>query len=125
MLLLELNSVRSNPLYYGTSMGLDLGYIEPLPTLHWDNHLASRAQVYSQVLYDNVELTHSTMPYYESILWNYDVYNSISQFIIDDGVPDLGHRRHLLNRFETKIGIGVTYGRVGAWDRVYVVILTK
>lgn len=123
-LLYELNIARSDPQFYGLSVGVDLSDYQASGELQWDNNLAKEAQRFSKELFDNKTLFHSTMPFRESILWNYEACNAIRQFIIDAGVPDLGHRKHLLDGSETKIGIGITKGWVGHWNRVYVVILT-
>ena len=58
-------------------------------------------------------------------LWNYDICNSIKQIIVDDGVPSLEHRKHLLGCPESKVGIRIAKGKVGRWLSYYVVIITK
>lgn len=125
-LLDELNYARANPEAYGLAIDVDLSYIHATMHLEWDKGLARQAQRYSKFLYENEYLVHSGDPRYrESILWNYDVCNSIKQFIIDEDVPSLAHRKHLLDSREIKAGIGISKGRVGRWYCVYVVILTQ
>lgn len=122
----ELNEARANPVVYGKSIDVDLSLFKPMEALSLVEDLSLNAKWYSQRLFDMAPVfEHSHFLFKESILWNYDVCSSVSQFIIDEGVPDLGHRKHMLNRTQTKVGIGVTSGFIGGWHRTYVVILTK
>lgn len=126
MLLEELNFARQEPQTYSKSIGIDLSGFAPAKALVVSDTLMHYAQWYAEWLMANPDkFAHSNFPYAESILWNYDVCESIDQFIIDKNVPDLGHRKHLLSQNEGKVGIGISKGWVGYWYRTYVVILTE
>jgi len=124
-LLGELNYARLQPALYSASIGISLKDHWPVGKLTWDNQLGKKAQRYAEFLLENRVLQHSQMGYPESILWCYDVNNAVKQFIIDEDVPDLSHRIHLLDGKYTRAGIGVSTGWVGRWERTYVVILTR
>ncbi len=121
----ELNSARQNPVTYGKNIGIDLSDFKPTTPLIEDKNLNFLASYYAKELLKMApEFKHSDMPFYESILWNYDPCLSIQQFIVDKGVNNLGHRKHMLNANETKIGIGIAKRWEGQLYRTYVVILT-
>jgi len=121
----ELNMARANPEAYGCALNIDLSEFKPAGALVLDKRMNRHAQDYADALVKKINLVHSQMGYYESILWCYDLDNAVKQFIIDEDVPDLSHRIHLLNGNHTRAGIGVSTGWVGRWERTYVVILTR
>lgn len=125
---IELNQVRMSPYNYGSFIGVDLSEYTPVRPLILDVVLERKAQAFAEKLLRNGDLYHSKMRYNESVLWNYNPFNAIDQFISEEYAMkpgQLGHREHMLNSTDTYVGIGVVGGNVGQYYRYYVVILTK
>lgn len=136
-----LNEFRSDPAGYGSEIGLSLGGLNPRPELHWNEALAKAAEAKAMDMAENNYFSHRDskgrgmnimihkagykLPrefrqdksdnYFESICANAeDGIDFINILIIDEGVPSLGHRNHLLgidrgyphNALCTDIGIG-------------------
>lgn len=121
MLLNLLNQARENPQTLGKRLDINLSRYKPMQALSSDIELTRYAQWYSEQLLEQAPMfEHSNLDFEESILWNYDVCVSIDQFI--NSTP---HRRHMLDKTNGKIGIGITKGLVGQLYRTYVVILTN
>lgn len=125
----ELNYARQYPSKYGDDIGVNLDMFDSSGILTEDKLLSLFAQDYAEKLLKiggSLEMSsHSKMEYYESILWCYDPCVGVKQFIIDAGVPDLGHRKHMLASSERSVGIGIAKGWVGGYYRSYIVILTE
>jgi uncharacterized protein YkwD len=138
----ELNAVRQNPAKYATIYKVPaLRKAQAKPALIWDEQLAELAQRKAEDMAGNNYMAHVDrkgrgMNYY---LWqaNYplpDFYSKesrannvesiaantvgpddfVKQLIIDEGVPGLGHRKHLLGFNDngmpaTHVGIGIAF----------------
>lgn len=126
MILKDINYARANPTTYGRAIAVNLSKYSRMGRLDTLYKLNVNAQWYAEKLLERgpQRFDHSGMPN-EVMLWNYDVCGSIDQFIIDKNVPDLAHRRMLLNPGYTQVGIGVAKGWVGDAYRTYVVMLME
>jgi N-acetylneuraminic acid mutarotase/uncharacterized protein YkwD len=130
-----LNNARANPAAYGASIGVDLSYIAPSPPLTFDTRLIQAARDHSQDMNDRQYFDHYTP---EGIGPDTRVTNAgypgtftgesldggpalpadaLKDLIIDAGVPDLGHRNHLLGYgpynpigFQQQVGVGIVFG---------------
>ncbi|RDV14154.1 CAP domain-containing protein [Pontibacter diazotrophicus] len=138
----ELNAVRQNPAHYAAIYKVPaLRKVPAKPALVWDETLAKLAQQKAEDMaaknyMEHVDKKGRGMNYY---LWqaNYplpDFYSKdirannvesiaantagplefVQQLIIDEGVPNLGHRKHLLGFNDrdtpaTHVGIGIAY----------------
>src|SRR5437899_10189332 len=114
----ELNDARANPAAYGASIGVDLSSVAPSQPLAFDPRMVDAALGHSIDMnlrnyfgHDSplpnptdpgARLTASGFPWTgwgESIAAG-NVYpmpaDALKALIVDTGVPDLGHRRHLL-----------------------------
>ncbi len=121
-----LNKVRVNPDAYSQPMGVDLSYVDPRATLVWNDILQKVAEEKALDLVNRNYFAHvnpdgyainyymdkagypmednwiskPTNNYFESLAANSTPNMSgqafIDQLIIDEGVPSLGHRKHLL-----------------------------
>lgn len=126
----RLNDARANPSAYGASLGLDLSRAAPAPPLAFDPRLIDAARGHSKDMSDRGYFSHTgsdgSTPgqraraagfawtgWAESIAAGYDTpEQSLAALIIDAGVPDLGHRRHLLAldggpRTHRLVGVGI------------------
>jgi uncharacterized protein YkwD len=137
-----INQARANPAAYGASLNppLDLSAAPPIAPLVFDTRLIYAARLHSQWMRDHDNLTHNEngvgpgsriaaagFPYTfwaESIAGDYPVNYPelvLSKLIVDDGVPDLGHRRQLLGMdiFQRLhyVGVGIAQDAhgVGWW----------
>jgi hypothetical protein len=138
---LFLNEVRSDPKAYSKSFGINLNNVKPSPALIWSDTLAREAErkaadMATQNYFAHVDKKGYGMNYYvnkagyklpefwldnkknnqvESLGANTEgAEGFIKQLIIDKGVPELGHRKHLLSmgpfyQQNTHIGIGIAY----------------
>jgi uncharacterized protein YkwD len=121
-----LNQVRANPESYSQSIGVDLSGVEPRPALKWNNILQKVAEEKAKDMANRNYFSHTspeglginimindagyTIPadwystpsanYFESLASGWGSVSTgedfINLLIIDEGVPSLGHRKHLL-----------------------------
>jgi uncharacterized protein YkwD len=152
-----LNKIRANPTKYSQSIGVDLSYIAPSKKLKWNNLLAKVAQekaidmaqrnyfshvtpecyginylLFKAGYYTKIELIKdSTANGFESISAGYsDGKESVKSLIIDEDVPSLGHRNHLLGYGEwfaslNEIGIGYARNRQSHYEYYVCIIIAK
>src|SRR5262249_36671940 len=112
----QLNDARANPAAYGASIGLDLRNVAPAQPLALNALLIQAARLHSVDMATRAYFAHVTPEglgpgarmtavgfgwhgYGESIAGGsaFPVpADALRGLIVDDGVPDLGHRRHLL-----------------------------
>lgn len=136
-----LNKVRANPASYSKVLNVNLNSIKPSQALIWDTILAKEAQrkaaeMATQNYFAHVDKKGYGMNYYIykagfaiPETWVNDKKKNyveslgattegpddfIAQLIIDKGVPDLSHRKHLLSVGDffsknTHVGIGIAY----------------
>ncbi len=130
LLLERLNDARENPLAYGNAIGLDLSYVSPSQPLAWSPLLGLAAQSHALDMSTRGYFSHTTpegvtggqrltnvgfdwSAWGESIAFGFPSAEAALQaLIVDAGVPNLGHRSHLLaidNLFQSQnqIGIGI------------------
>lgn len=120
-----LNAVRQNPSAYSAKIGVDLGYVEPRPALHWNEALIKAAQAKAEDMANRNYFAHvdpdgngmnikihlagyelpenwyepCTENFFESIGCGTFINTGesvINMLIVDKGTPSLGHRNHLL-----------------------------
>lgn len=125
-----LNQVRQDPESYSQSIGVDLSDVEPRPPLNWNQILVKVAEEKAKDMatrnyfshqnpegrginimiyeagYDIPESWYSNPAsnYFESLASGWGSVSTgedfINMLIIDEGVPSLGHRKHLLGMDE-------------------------
>jgi uncharacterized protein YkwD len=143
----RLNDVRADPAAYGRSIGLDLSNVAPAPPLAFQPLLVEAAQQHSQDMNARGYVSHTTpegqdlvdrltwgvgfpwTAYGESIAAGLALSNpedALRSLIQDDGVTDLGHRRHLLAldalfQNQNQVGIGIVQGGSGAHRNYYTI----
>jgi uncharacterized protein YkwD len=138
----RLNDARANPAAYGASIGLDLSSVAPSQPLAFDTRLIQSARLHSQDMAASNYFGHNDLSgqnpgqrmlaagypwtsWGESIAAGYPgPEQALYSLIIDSGVPDLGHRRHLLAidsyfKVQQEIGIGVVLNGGGAYSNYY------
>jgi hypothetical protein len=144
LLLEELNDARANPTAYGQSIGLDLSSVAPSQPLAFDPLLNAAAQYHSQDMNDRAYFDHVdpsgqgpgdriTAQGYSWTSWGESIAagftstaSALSGLIIDNGVPDLGHRRHLLAidqmfKTQSEVGIGIVMNGSGPYHDYYTI----
>ncbi len=133
-LFLELiNRARANPAAYGDSIGIDLSDVAASEPLALNLQLVTSARRHSQDMHDRDFFDHvnpdgddpgnridavgyNWTGWAESIAAGYHTpANALAALIIDDGVPDLGHRKHLLEigpdySMRPEVGVGIFNG---------------
>jgi uncharacterized protein YkwD len=135
----RLNDARANPAAYGAAIGVDLSGVAPSQPLAFDTRLIQAARQHSQDMNDRAYFSHITpegidpgqrmtavgfpwLGWGESIAAGYPTPDAALQgLIIDSGVPDLGHRRHLLAidasfKPHNQIGIGAVQNGGGPYS---------
>jgi hypothetical protein len=126
----RLNDARANPAAYGASIGLDLSGVAPAPPLAFNTLLIQAARLHSLDMFNRNYFEHVTpeglgpsdrikaagfraVASAESISEGFPgVTSSLQSLIVDFGIPNLGHRRHLLAldsnfRKQNQVGIGI------------------
>lgn len=140
----QLNDARANPALYGASIGLDLSAVLPSQPLAFDTRLIQAARLHSQDMNDRAYFAHVTPDgiapgqrmadagfaannYGESIAGGYSgPSDALTALIIDTGIANLGHRRHLLaidSAFQpqNRIGIGIVQNGSGPLGRYFTI----
>src|SRR5205823_14075077 len=125
-----------NPAQYGASIGLDLSAVPPSQPLAFDTRLIQAARLHSQDMSDHAYFAHNSLDginpgqritdagfttnsWGESIAGGYSgPSDALSALIIDNGVANLGHRRHLLAidsafQNQNRVGVGIVQGGSG------------
>ncbi|MCS6849767.1 MAG: FG-GAP-like repeat-containing protein [Gemmataceae bacterium] len=134
----RLNDIRANPAEYGRRVGLDLSRVAPAQPLAMDMRLVEAARKHAQDMNDRAYFGHNTpegldagqrmlatslpITYWsESIAAGFSTpEEALAALIVDHGVPDLGHRRHLLAMepnfaVQRIVGIGLVRGGAGPY----------
>ena len=142
----ELNDARANPAAYGATIGVDLSYIPPAPPLTWDTRLEQAAALDAQDMNNRNFFGHVNPDGlgpgerianagYPAATWGESIAagsimpgpaDALKDLIIDQGVPDLGHRNHLLgygspDNLQRQVGIGIVQGGSGTYQNYYVI----
>jgi uncharacterized protein YkwD len=142
----ELNDARANPAAYGASIGLDLSQVAPSQPLAFNPQLMQAAVQHSQDMSSRGYFAHNTpegidpsqrmtqagfnwQAWGESIAAG-GLYpqpaDALRALIIDNGVPDLGHRIHLLAmdalfQGQNQVGIGALQNTSGPLQNYYTI----
>jgi uncharacterized protein YkwD len=141
----RLNDARANPAAYGASIGLNLGGVAASQPLAFDTRAIEAARAHALDMSNRGYFDHDTLgsgagpgqrltaagfnwnSWGESIAAGYPgPEQALAGLIIDSGVPDLGHRRHLLAIdafFQTHrlAGVGVVQGGAGPFGNYYTI----
>jgi uncharacterized protein YkwD len=143
LLLQQLNAIRANPAAYGRSIGLDLSSVAPAQPLAFNTLLDVSAEAHAQDMNDqnffghnsstgqtpDARMTAAGFNWYawgESIAAGYpDSASTLQALIVDQGVPDLGHRIQLLAlsslyQGQNQVGIGIVSGS-GSYGTYYTI----
>jgi serralysin len=126
----RLNDARANPAAYGASIGLNLSRVAPAQPLAFNPRLIEAAYLHSRDMFTRHYFAHDTPQGITPLqrmqgagvpaaAWGESidegapgVASTLQELIIDRGIPDLGHRRHLLGidplfKVQNQVGIGV------------------
>ncbi len=140
----RLNDARANPAAYGSSIGLNLSSVAASQPLAFDTRLVEAARLHSQDMNNRGFFAHTnpdgsgpgermaaagfiTSAWGESIAAGYPTPDdALRALIIDAGVSDLGHRRHLLAidasfRGHSAIGVGIVQNGSGPFRHYYTI----
>lgn len=129
----EINSLRSNPARYCTYVenylqknDVDdeikiaakeligvLKKLEPLPPLTLNLLMYNDARQYGLLMAKRNIFEHSSLPYAENLSLGYkDIRDAIVDLLIDEGIPDRGHRKILLNEKIKHVAVFELPGKV-------------
>lgn len=142
----RLNDARANPAAYGVSIGLDLSGVAPSQPLAFNSILIDAAREHAQDMNNRAYFSHDTpegtdpgtriaVAGYDWHTWGESLAGgtafpgpdeALRALIIDSGVPDLGHRKHLLAiddvfKGQTEVGIGILQMGTGPLVNYHVV----
>lgn len=142
----QLNDARANPAAYGRSIGLDLSGVAPSQPLAFDPRIIAASRLHSQDMNNQNYFAHNspqgTDPgqriFNAGFIWTSwgesiaggtafpGPSEALKALIIDSGIPDLGHRRHLLAidptfQGQNQVGIGVVQAGTGSLVNYYTV----
>ncbi len=139
-----LNAARGNPAAYGQSIGLDLSGVAASMPLAFNLRLNQGARLHSEDMNrrdffahvnpdgldpgERIDRTgYNWKAYGESLAAGFDTpADALEALIVDDGIPDLGHRKHLLSIDSVsatlvEVGIGVVQDGTGIYDDYYTI----
>ncbi len=129
----EINNLRANPAKYCTYVenylqkyDADdnvkvaakelLGVLKktrPLNPLAINTAMYNDAKQYGMLMAKRNIFEHSSLPYYENLSLGYkDIRDAIVDMLIDDGIPDRGHRNNLLNEKIKNVAVYELPGKV-------------
>jgi uncharacterized protein YkwD len=137
----QLNDARANPATYGQLIGLDLSGVAASQPLAFNTSLIAAAQGHSQDMNARNYFDHNTpegiTPFQrmtaagfnftsagESIAAGYGTTaEALAGLIIDQGVPNLGHRNMLLsiNNNFAQVGVGIVLNGTGSFSDYYTI----
>jgi uncharacterized protein YkwD len=140
----QLNDARANPAAYGQQIGVDLSNVAAAQPLAFDPLLIAAARGHSQDMNDHAYFGHNSpggadpgqritaqgynwTSWGESIAAGYtSTASALSALIVDAGISDLGHRRHLLAMDpiflgQTQVGIGIVMNGSGPYQDYYTI----
>jgi uncharacterized protein YkwD len=114
----EINALRANPVRYcayvdeylqkyeadedakaaAKELVSILKKMKPLAPLSINTSMYKDAKYYGLLMAKRNVFEHSSLPYYENLSLGYkNIRDAIVDLLIDDGIPDRGHRNNLLN----------------------------
>jgi uncharacterized protein YkwD len=143
LLLQQLNAIRANPAAYGRSIGLNLSDVAPSQPLAFNTLLESSARAHSQDMNGQNYFAHVSpsgqtpgdrmtaagfawAEWGESIAAGFTTSaEALQALIVDQGIPDLGHRIHLLAmsslfQAQNQVGVGIASGS-GSYGTYYTI----
>src|SRR6266851_3055716 len=147
LLLERLNDIRADPPAYGKSIGLDLSNVAPAQPLAFQPLLVQAARQHSQDMNDRGYVSHVSpdgQTLIDRLTWGVgfpwtangesiaagrdldDAEVALRSLIQDQGVADLGHRRHLLAldalfQTQNQVGIGIVQDGSGPHRNYYTI----
>lgn len=146
LMLERLNDARADPAAYGQSIGLDLANVAPSAPLAFNPVLIQSARQHSQDMNNRSYFQHNTpegltpgdrmkAAGYDWKSWGESIAggtgypgpaDALKGLIIDSGVADLGHRRHLLAidtlfKNQTEVGVGIVEKGTGTLSNYYTI----
>jgi len=140
----RLNDARANPAAYGASIGVNLNNVAPAAPLAFNQLLIDAARGHSIDMNNRAYFAHNTPEgvdpggriaaagfaatgWGESIAAGYTSPEAaLAALIIDAGIPDLGHRRHLLAidavfKDQRQVGIGIVQNGSGPFSNYFTI----
>lgn len=129
----EINSLRSNPAKYCTyvesylqkndvdedvkvvakELVAILKKMKPLNPLTINPVMYNDAKQYGLLMAKKNVFEHSSLPYYENLSLGYrNIRDAIVDLLIDDGIPDRGHRKNLLSEKIQQVAVFELPGKV-------------
>lgn len=146
LLLEQLNDARADPAAYGQSIGLDLSGVAPAAPLTFNPQLVQAAREHSVDMNNRAYFQHNTPEGttpggrmaavgYDWKSWGESIAggsgypttaDALKGLILDHGVADLGHRRHLLAidtlfKGQNEAGIGILEKGAGPLTNYYTI----
>lgn len=113
----SINYYRQNPILVEEAYNIDIRDVL-YPSTHEyieDKKISKGAQKYAEKMARSLNYSHSTTLMAESIdasqNWEGGYKATVMRFIMDEGVPNRGHRRHLLRGKDKYIGVGVAVSK--------------
>lgn len=142
----QLNDARANPTAYGQSIGLNLSNVAPSQPLAFDSRLIQASRDHSTDMAIRGYFAHNTPEGTDpgsrisAVGYNWNAWGeslaagsaypgpaeALKALIIDDGVPDLGHRKHLLAidsifKGQNQVGVGIVQNSGGPYTNYYTI----
>ena len=115
------NSNKKDVQTGGRELIKQLKELQPLPALTLNPVMYSAARQFGLSLKEQDDIDHSDLPYFENLsLGHPDIREAIVDMLIDDGIPDRGHRTNLLNPTISKIAVYEVPGKVQGYINCYV-----
>lgn len=137
----EINMVRSHPsmyayyvtkyveykcptrecVYEGKRLVKILKEMKPVPILEYSGELQKASIRHGKWMKETGYFAHSRNEYAENLVGGYEnTREAVIALLIDDGVPDRGHRENLLNPLYKKVSVHETPGRTAGYKWVFI-----
>ena len=98
-----------------------LKHLIPLNKLKISPELYLAAKEYGKKMVENNSMEHSDLPYSENLSFGIEnIRDAIIDMLIDDGIIDRGHRKNILKKNITMIGVVELEGKVEDYPHCYV-----
>jgi len=118
---MKLHSANKDMQVAGKELVTELKTMQPLTELTLNPVMYSAAKQFGLSLKEQDEIDHSDLPYYENLSFGHpDIRDAIVDMLIDDDIPDRGHRRNLLNAGISKVAVYEVPGQVQGYTNCYV-----
>lgn len=94
---------------------------KPLNALTVNMKMYSDAKQFGSEIVGADELIHSSLPYFENLSLGFrDIKDAIVDLLIDDGIPDRGHRKNLLNPTVKQVAVVELPGKINDIPYCYI-----